>query len=420
MSGVHASHRPTGSSPRAVRSVVALVLLSAVAVAVGAVVLWPPHLHVRVPAALQAQGGPVQTVAGEVTGVVTAPCGGQGDTVGQPVPPATAAAVPTVGAYTCDRVAVLLRSGPERGQATVLEISPGPGQPVLAVGEGLRMARAASSVPGPGSVTYYYADVARGVPLAVLALVFAVVVVLVGRWRGVAALAGLGVTFGVLLVFVIPALLAGESPLGVAVVGTAGLALVVLYLAHGVSLRTSAALLGTLAALALTAVLGRIAVPGTHLTGLADEQNTSVQAYASKVQISGLLLAGLVIGAVGVLNDVTVTQASAVFELAEDPCRSRARVFAAAMRVGRDHIASTVYTLVLAYAGAALPVLLLLSISGRAVTDVLTGDLVGEEIVRTAVGGIGLALAVPLTTGLAVLLARPGGSVRVASGSLEP
>jgi len=187
-----------------------------------------------------------------------------------------------------------------------------------------------------------------------------------------------------------------------------------------VSLRTSAALLGTLGALALTAVLGRIAVPGTHLTGLADEQNTSVQAYASKVQISGLLLAGLVIGAVGVLNDVTVTQASAAFELAEDPCRSRARVFAAAMRVGRDHIASTVYTLVLAYAGAALPVLLLLSISGRAVTDVLTGDLVGEEIVRTAVGGIGLALAVPLTTGLAVLLARPGGSVRVASGSLEP
>ena len=212
----------------------------------------------------------------------------------------------------------------------------------------------------------------------------------------------------IVLGFVVPALLAGRAALPVALVGGGAILFVVIYLAHGVSLRTSAALLGTLAALGLSGGLSQAAVSLTRLTGLAEEQNTQVAAYLGQVDVTGLLLAGFVIGSLGVLNDVTVTQASAAFELAAlDPHSPRTRIYAAAMRVGRDHIASTVYTLVLAYAGTALPLLLLLSVAGRSLRDVLTGDLVAVELVRAMVGGTALVLAVPLTTAIAVALARP-------------
>jgi uncharacterized membrane protein len=161
----------------------------------------------------------------------------------------------------------------------------------------------------------------------------------------------------------------------------------------------------------LAAVLSYLSIELTHLTGLSEEQNTNVQTYIQHVDITGLLLAGFIIGSLGVLNDVTITQASSAFELAQlDKGATRRQVFAGSMRVGRDHIASTVYTLVLAYAGGALPWLLLFSVSGRPLGDVLVGDAVAIEIVRSAVGGIALALSVPLTTAIAVLLARPPGS----------
>jgi uncharacterized membrane protein len=132
------------------------------------------------------------------------------------------------------------------------------------------------------------------------------------------------------------------------------------------------------------------------------------------VSITGLLLAGFIIGSLGVLNDVTVTQASTVFELAEVGDGSTRRgIFLGAMRVGRDHIASTVYTLVLAYAGSALPLLLLFSVANRPLGDVLTSETVAIEIARSAVGGIALALSVPLTTAIAAVLATPGGVATV-------
>jgi uncharacterized membrane protein len=150
------------------------------------------------------------------------------------------------------------------------------------------------------------------------------------------------------------------------------------------------------------------AIQLAHLTGLSDEQNATVSAYLGNVSISGLLLAGFIIGSLGVLNDVTVTQASTVFELAHlGGGSSRLAVFGSALRVGRDHIASTVYTLVLAYAGSSLPLLLLFSVANRSLGDVLTGEGVAIELARSAVGGIALALSVPLTTAIAAVLARP-------------
>jgi len=300
---------------------------------------------------------------------------------------------------------VAIDSGPNAGASTLLESSPGPGQPKFAAGDKIRVTR---QVDDQGATSYAFYDFERGWQLVALAIVFAVVIVAVARWRGLLALVGLVVAFAVLVVFLLPALRDGAPAVPVALVASAAILYAVIYLAHGVSLRTSAALLGTLSSLLLAAGLSWTAIELAHLTGLSDEQNATVSAYLGSVSISGLLLAGFIIGSLGVLNDVTVTQASTVFELAHlGGNTSRRAIFLGAIRVGRDHIASTVYTLVLAYAGSSLPLLLLFSVADRSLSDVLTGESVAIEIARSAVGGIALALSVPLTTAIAAVLAKP-------------
>jgi len=399
-------HGPSDArlSRTAARVVVGLLVACAIAVVTGAVLLWPESQTSAVPVPLQgAGGGAVSTEAGTVRAQATGPCDSAQDTAGLLDSGPSHAAPPAFG--DCTRTTIVITTGPDAGRTTTLEIPPGPGSPVLQPGDDVRLAR---GVDARGATRYDFYDFSRGLPLAAIAAVFAVVVVVVARWRGLASLLGLGAAVLVVAVFVLPALLAGESALPVALVGGAAILFAVIYLAHGVSLRTSAALLGTLASLGLSAGLAQVAVVLTHLTGQSEEQNTTVQVYAGQVSIVGLLLAGFVIGSLGVLNDVTVTQASTAFELAAlDPAAPRRRVYTGAMRVGRDHIASSVYTLVLAYVGSALPLLLLFSIAGRSVTDVLTGDVVAVELVRALVGGIALVASVPLTTAIAVVLARP-------------
>ena len=242
----------------------------------------------------------------------------------------------------------------------------------------------------------------RATPLIALALLFAAVVVALGRVRGLLALAGIVLSMGVLLVYMFPALLAGSSPVGVALSGCAVIAFGTLYLAHGVSDRTTVALLGTLASLALTAALAVGFAGAVHLTGLASEESLTLLAFAPDLDFRGLLLAAVILGALGVLDDVTITQVSAVWELRRtDPSLTRRQLYAAGIRIGRDHIASTVNTLVLAYAAAALPLLLIYTQSGLGVGGVLTTETVAVEIVQTLVGSIGLVASVPLTTALA-------------------
>ena len=308
------------------------------------------------------------------------------------------------GGAQCVQTLVAIDSGPNKGANTVLEFSGGPGQPNLAVGDHIRISR---QVDAAGATSYAFYDYERTWPLIALAAAFAVVIVAVAGWRGLRALIGIVVAFAVLVVFLLPALRDGASAIPVALVASAAILYAVIYLAHGVSLRTSAALLGTLTALLLAAVLSWGAIELAHLTGLSEDQNNEVAAYLGNVSITGLLLAGFIIGSLGVLNDVTVTQASTVFELAEIGGAARRAIFVGAMRVGRDHIASTVYTLVLAYAGSALPLLLLFSVANRSLGDVLTSESVAIEIARSAVGGIALALSVPLTTAIAAVLATP-------------
>ena len=398
----HSHGGPAPLGPLAAKIVVGLLIVIGVAVVIGAVLLWPSQRKADIPLPFQnAAGGAVTTEAGHVLSSSVATCGSP--SVGAVL---TADPVPAQpDGAECVQSLVAIDSGPNTGANTLLEFSGGPGQPNLAPGDHIRISR---QVDQAGATTYAFYDYERTWPLIALAAVFAVVVVAVARWRGLRALVGIVVAFVVLVVFLLPALRDGAPAMPVALVASAAILYAVIYLAHGVSLRTSAALLGTLTAMLLAAVLSWGAIELAHLTGLSEDQNNEVAAYLGNVSITGLLLAGFIIGSLGVLNDVTVTQASAVFELAElGDGGSRRAIFVGAMRVGRDHIASTVYTLVLAYAGSALPLLLLFSVANRSLGDVLTSESVAIEIARSAVGGIALALSVPLTTAIAAVLATP-------------
>ena len=399
----HSLSGPSPVGPLAAKVVVGLLVATGVAVLIGAALLWPTGGKADIPLPFQnAAGGAVTTESGRVLSSSTAPCGSPsagGVLTADPLP------APADTGTDCVRTLIAIESGPNQGARTLIEFGGGPGQPRLAAGDDIRVSRQVDEL---GTTTYAFYDYERTWPLVALAAVFAVVVVAVARWRGFRALVGIAVAFGVLVVFLLPALRDGAAAVPVALVASAAILYAVIYLAHGVSLRTSAALLGTLASLLLAAALSWAAIELAHLTGLSEDTNNEVAAYLGNVSITGLLLAGFIIGSLGVLNDVTVTQASTVFELAAlGDGATRRDVFVGAMRVGRDHIASTVYTLVLAYAGSALPLLLLFSVANRSLGDVLTSESVAIEIARSAVGGIALALSVPLTTGIAAVLAAP-------------
>lgn len=399
--------------PLAGRLVVVALSIIGLAVVVGAVLLWPSGDKAEIPLPFQnAEGGSVTTERGQVTSSTLADCGST--SAGDVLTAGPAAGLP--GSGTCVQTMVAIDTGPNAGASTMLEFSRGPGQPNLLAGQTVRIFR---QVDPQGATSYGFYDYERTWPLIALAALFAIVIVAVARWRGLRALGGIAIAFGVLVVFLLPALRDGAPAVPASLVASAAILYAVIYLAHGVSLRTSAALLGTLTAMLLSAVLSWGAIELTHLTGLSDDRNNEVATYLGNVSITGLLLAGFIIGSLGVLNDVTITQSSAVFELAhlshgpaESPGRpapalQRRQIFLRAMRVGSDHIASTVYTLVLAYAGSSLPLLLLFSVAGRSLADVLTSEGVAIEIARSAVGGIALALAVPLTTAIAAALATP-------------
>ncbi|MEX1254355.1 MAG: YibE/F family protein [Dehalococcoidia bacterium] len=263
---------------------------------------------------------------------------------------------------------------------------------------------------GPEGETYFIAGFVRTTPLILLAVAFAGLVLLVGRWRGLTSLLGLGASLLVIVRFILPGILSGADPVLISVIGALVIMLTTLYLAHGVTAKTSVALLGTVIALLLTAALAQISISVTKLSGLADESAVTLQILsAGDIDAGGLLLAGIIIGALGVLDDVTVAQASTVFELHHaNPLLGARELYQRAMNVGRDHIASTVNTLVLAYAGAALPLLALLALLTEPLDSLLNREFLSTEIVRTLVGSMGIVAAVPLTTALAAIVAGGG------------
>lgn len=257
-----------------------------------------------------------------------------------------------------------------------------------------------------GSVVVSFFDFQRSTPMWILLLGFVVVIVAFGGWRGVGALAGLGASLFVIIAFALPALLAGSNSVAVALVTASVIAFVALFLAHGVDVSTAVALISTLAALVLTGILAWVFVWASNFTGFADENVSYLDVFGASIDPRGLLLAGILIGSLGVLDDVTVTQVSAVVELRRAaPHDTVAELYRRGVRIGRDHISSTVNTLFLAYAGAALPLMLLFRQTGQGFGSVATREVVAVEIVRALVGSIGLVSAVPISTYLAAQVA---------------
>lgn len=298
----------------------------------------------------------------------------------------------------CTLVVFELLEGPTPGGVATQEFEELPTTPRFEEGDRVVLNYLPESEP---AFQYQYSDRERRGLLLGLSAVFALAVVGLGRLRGLAALVGLGLSVMILISFIVPAILEGTDPVLVATVGALAIAMASLYLAHGFTDLTHVALLGATGALTITVVLSSVMTNLASFSGLAGEESLYLTLFGG-IDVAGLLLAGIVLGALGALDDVTVTQASTVWELRRaNPALGVGELTAAGLRVGRDHIASTVNTLLLAYAGASIPLLLLFGLSQQSLGTIANSEVVAVEIVRTLVGSIGLVAAVPITTWLA-------------------
>ncbi|MGH3853548.1 MAG: YibE/F family protein [Pseudonocardiaceae bacterium] len=384
----HGHSHGHGPGPPASRRVKLLLVAALVPVAlatlVGLCLTWPGNMarsSVDV-------GFGQRPVRGEVLTAASAPCSSG-----------------AAQAKKCLALGVRLTDGNSPGERIQQVLPEEPSTPRFAVGDHVVLAYTGGNPSDAGS--YQIQDFQRGTSMLWLAALFTAAVLLLGRWRGLASLLALGFSFLVLVVYLFPAILTGENPVVVGVLAASVIMFGVLYLTHGISAQTSSAVLGTVLSLALIGLLGSAFAVATRLTGLDDDTAKLIGVLGHGIDARGLLLAGMVIGALGVLDDVTVTQTSAVWELRRaNPELGARALYTAALRIGRDHISSAVNTLVLAYTGAALPVLLLFALSGQSFAALVTTQDVAQEVVRTVVGGIGLVAAVPITTGIAALVAR--------------
>jgi uncharacterized membrane protein len=372
-------HGPLPAASRRTRRIVTAVLVpAALLTLVALILLWPGDVRSDpVPG-----GG--QRALGTVTAVAEQACPAGSEQ------------------QRCGSATVRVTEGPGTGADQPVDLPQGPGTSALHVGDDVVLLYFPDAVPGGRA--YSVVDRQRSTPMTWLVVVAVAVVLAFGRWRGLTSLAGLAVSFALLLLFVVPAILDGSPPLLIAVVGASAIMFAALYLTHGVTVHTSVAVAGTLASLVLTGVLGAMFTSLMGLSGLGSDDSSALAATRTDLDLRGLLLAGIVIGALGVLDDVTVTQAVTVAELTP-AATSRWALYRTATRVGRAHVASAVNTIVLAYAGASLPLLLLIAASSEPAGELLTSEYLAQEILRSAVGTIGLVASVPITTALAALVA---------------
>ena len=314
------------------------------------------------------------------------------------------------GAHGCRRVTVTLTSGPRSGSHTVFTIVGQGSVLVLSAGDRIRVYRnavPAGATAGPHVDPYSFSDFDRRKPLLWLGIAFVALLLVTARFRGLRALLGLLASLVVIVVFVLPAIVDGNQPVAVAIVGACAAMLLTMPLAYGFGAKMIAALLGTALSLFVAAGLADLVAGIAHLSGAASDEMVYLASTQSTLSLRGLLIAGMVIGALGVLVDLTVSQSSTVIALRRaNPSLGFRGLFNSALDVGHDHISATVNTLVFAYAGATLPVLLIFSIGHTSFTDAVNGEAVAEELVAALVGSIGLILSMPLTTALAALLAE--------------
>jgi uncharacterized membrane protein len=329
------------------------------------------------------------------------PKGGQqafgGATLGAHVKTTDTVRCPGPTAQRCRRVTATVDEGPDAGTRAVLDLGPVELTPSLSPGDAVRVQRAGAGAPE----RYAFADVDRRAPMLWLAIALAVLAALVARWRGLLALVGVALSLVLVVAFLVPAILAGSDPVLASLVAALAVMFVTLALTYGPGPQSLAAALGIGLSLLLAAFVGHAMVGAAHLDGRTGE----LPLASLGVHLQGVVLAGMVIGALGVLTDMAVSQASAVTALREaNPELGPRALYRGAFAVGRDHLAATIHTLVLAYVGAALPLILVLRDAHVGALDAVNGQIVAEPVVATLVGAIALVAAVPLTTGLAALL----------------
>ncbi|MEX1172196.1 MAG: YibE/F family protein [Chloroflexota bacterium] len=243
--------------------------------------------------------------------------------------------------------------------------------------------------------------------LAALLVLFVAAVTVVGGWRGVRSVIALALTLAVVVKLVIPLILAGQDPAWVAIGAATSVTLATFLLTEGANRKALAAVLGTAVSLSLVAVLASVFDELARFTPLRGSESAGflISLGGTELDLGGLMLAAVIFGALGVLDDVTVTQAATVQELFDtDPRSGRWRLAGRAMNVGRSHIAATVNTLVLAYVGASLPLIVLFAAGGQDPLLIVSGEVVAVEVIRALVGSIGIVAAVPVTTAIAVML----------------
>jgi uncharacterized membrane protein len=363
------------------RVLVIAVGVLAVGTLVGLVALWPSAPH----------HGPSQAFGGK--------------TLGATVVTVADVRCPGPAAQRCRRLSVRLDDGAKRGRRTTLDLGPSNLVSRFSPGDHVRVQPVAAPAGSHGAAQYQFAGLDRRGTLLWLVIAFAVLVVVLTRWRGVLALIGFAASLLLVVKFLIPAILAGSPPLLVAVVGALAVMFITVGLTYGVSAQSAAAILGISGSLLFAGVAGTIAVHTAQLDGRSSDLAIYLQQTNSHLSLQGIVLAGLMLGALGVLADMAVTQASAVMALRRaNPALQARALFSGAFAVGRDHLVATTHTLVLVYVGATLPLLLVLQSTGVSTTDALNAQDLAEPVVATLIGATALLLSVPLTTALAAAL----------------
>lgn len=253
-----------------------------------------------------------------------------------------------------------------------------------------------------GNQEYIIIDFVRKDSLILLSAIFVILLVLVARWKGVSSIFGMLFTFYIVFAFIIPKILAGYNPVLIAIGASLVIIPVSFYLAHGFNKKTTIAIFGSTISLIITAILASLFLQLGHLTGLSSEEAGMLSLDNVGLNMKGILLAGIVVGALGVLDDITISQAAIVDELANTAKLTKLRdLYTRSMLIGKDHITSMVNTLILAYAGASLPLLLIFVNNPHPFSEIINYEMIAEEIIRTFIGSIGLILAVPITTFIA-------------------
>jgi len=353
----------------------------ALATLVGLFALWPSPAH----------HGPSQAFGGKSYGAV--------------VTAVRDVRCPGPVAQRCRRVSARLQDGPKRGTVAVLDLGPSNLVSSYSAGDRVRVQPVAAPRGSHAAPSYEFAGLDRRGTLRWLVIIFAALVVLLARWRGALALVGFAASLLLIVKFLVPAILAGSPPLLVALIGALAVMFITVGLTYGVSPQSAAAILGISASLLFAGVAGTIAVHSAQLDGRSSDLAIYLQQSDSRLSLQGVVLAGLILGALGVLADMAVTQASAVMALRRaNPELGARALFSGAFSVGRDHLIATTHTLVLVYVGATLPLLLVLQSAGVSTTDALNAQDVAEPIVATLIGAMALLLSVPLTTALAAAL----------------